>query len=257
MAAHVYSPEHSFVRFDQEPEPIGSPQTEFAFPMIDDDDVAFQFIIETDTEQEANQLCDIGHTKIHVGITQQAGNVFDLDYFTAPYNMKPERYRIAPNRVLYNWEFGAPDFSDVIGPEKCFRFMVRVELSTGISYHKTTSRFMRIAADEYTSVLEYGSPKNAFGFVYCGYYEDDPTGNDSETCIDYVQPFSNQSVLVIPYTQAMRDQYGDAPTVDVYIYDSTTGKFQKTIVSIGLDAVPPTVITVDLGGPASGFIKIS
>jgi len=255
MSANVLTPEHSFVRFDAEPpgNSCGSPDVEFCFPIVHEDDVAFQFIIETDTEQEANELCDIGHTKIQVGITTDGVNF--TRNFTGLLGLKPERYRIASNKVLYNWSHGAPDFDESIAMEGCFQFMVRAQLSTGV-VTGLSSCFQRIPEDCFTSVIEFASPKNAFGFIYCGYFED-AINDGADDCIDFVQPFVNQSVLSIPYTQAMRDQYGDLPDVEVFIHNPATGLFEKTILSIGMDAVPPTVITVDLGGPSSGYIKIS
>jgi hypothetical protein len=244
MAAIVTSPQFSFVRFSPDEESTCDMPKEYCLPIIEETDVAFQFIIETDTEAEANELCDIGNNKVKVGITKNNATLW-IDNITTRLNLKPDRYRIGPRKVLFNWPHGLPDFTDYIDAHECFQIAVAVQLAAGTSYGFSNC-FQRIISDCYTSVIEYGSAKNAFGFVYCGYFEDDEVlnGGDSE-CAATVIPFSNVATLSIAYTNAMIANYGDLPTVEVYIYDASTGTFIKTIVQITFDALPPTTIAID------------
>lgn len=261
---HVTQPKFSFVRFDdldvhETCHPAG---VEFCFPVFDQNDIAFQFIVETDTEAQADELCDLAHAKIKVGIIDPNGGSpgFEVNwlvnYTGAPFLNKPERFRIGPKKVLYNWDAGVPSFEDYREVGQCFQFVVQVIFSF-TTLTAVSNCFQRIAEDCYTSILEYGSDKNAFDFIYCGTFEDETdSGSGSNECAATIVPFSNQSILNIPYTPTMFDQYGELPTVEVYIYNVGTGKFDYTIVSKTLDAVPPTMITVDMGGPGSGYVKI-
>ena len=53
----------------------------------------------------------------------------------------------------------------------------------------------------------------------------------------------------------MAEKYGQVPTVEIWIWDGS--QYVKPFVQAGFDAYPPTAIIADLGGAATGFIKIS
>jgi hypothetical protein len=259
MAAIVTQPDHSFVRFGADyHETCNDNDVIFNLPMVYHDDVAFQFIIQTDTDAEADELTSVGSPAVRVGITSQDPAIAAwLKDYTAT---QPERFRIGPRRVLYQWDAGAPDFESVVAIGKCFRFVVTVTISTG-TITGISNKFERIASDCYNTLLEYSADKNQFGFVYCGYYDESDGGSipvPANQCDPMVIPFNNKPVMVIPYTAAMLSKYGDVPRVDVYIYNPQNGLFELVPgISASLDNVPPTVITVDLGGPATGYIKIT
>src|SRR4051812_45066605 len=98
MSAIVTSPEFSFVRWDNESLNTCNPKdVRYCLPIVNDDDVAFQFIVETDTEAEADELTQIGVHNVDVGITHDnLPNISDwYENYSASF-IYAERIRIAP-----------------------------------------------------------------------------------------------------------------------------------------------------------------
>lgn len=67
--------------------------------------------------------------------------------------------------------------------------------------------------------------------------------------------FVNEATTTIPYGEAMRAQYGTQPRVTVWYFDPVTNEFyQSTFFTVmkfnGSD------ITIDHGGPNSGFVMV-
>lgn len=89
--------------------------------------------------------------------------------------------------------------------------------------------------------------KNTLG---CPCLADEP-GDCSPTIVT----FTDVATLDIPYTAAMLEDYGNVPTVQVWIYDGL-GRLLNMAITASLDAVPPTQISLDFGGVASGLIVI-
>lgn len=270
MAVTFLHPEFSFVRLESylndtdinDDSFCKAPHLAFCLPVADQDDIAYQFFVEANTEAEADSLCDFGNNKIQIGLVSPDADHTDVSEWLVNYttdlsfNLKPDRFRVGPKKLLYNWPFGVPAFEDFVGIGECFHFVIRVVTSLGTFYTRTNC-FHRIGDDCFTSVIYYGSERNSYGFTYCGYYEDDqPADPGVSSCEATIKNFSNQSIINVPYTPAMKTLYGDVPTVEVYIYDIGSGKFIKSLVSVSLDNVPPTNISIDLGGPASGYVKI-
>lgn len=73
-------------------------------------------------------------------------------------------------------------------------------------------------------------------------------------CNPTIIPFTGQDTMVIPYTTAMRNNYGDVPTV--YVYHLDAGEYIKANIRIAYVGVPATEIRIYNGGLADGFIKI-
>ena len=69
-------------------------------------------------------------------------------------------------------------------------------------------------------------------------------------CPNTIVPFYSTGSTVVPYG----GEFGDTPNVDV-LYDNGDGTFTKAGI-FTLISILPTQITVDHGGPATGFIKI-
>lgn len=246
MAITLLSPPASFVKFNIEPEDhciwgvIDLP-----LPVIYPDDVAFQFILQTDTEEEAAGLST---AYVQIGLVKDCEDDGFLIEFSNPF----ERSKVKANQVLYNWGWGFPGFAGVLAFDECF--YVRVKL--GDQEWCATSRFQRKREDCFTSVIEYGSDGgNAFGFFACG---TDITLPDAPVvdCRPTAVQFSNVATLTIPYTASLQDKYGDVPSVQVWIYD-TGGKLVNMGVQASLIGYPTTSIEVDLGGQASGVVRIS
>lgn len=243
MAIRILSPANSFVQFDNT-ERITScnyPDINLCLPVYAADDVYFQFVIATDTVEEADALCSLTNDAFSIGIVNDCSESFLLEFLD-----QPERYRLSNLQVLYNWSNGLPLFDSVISIGECFLIKVIID---GNPY--CSNCFQRIGTDCFTSVIEYGNEDNAFGFFYCN----GTAVSDEVDCEPMFVTFTNQSTLTIPYTAAMLAKYGNVPTLKVWIYEGTD--LVNMSVYQSFNTYPPTQIYIDLGGPATGVLKIS
>lgn len=246
MAYRILSPANSFVQFGESNLVQSCNYADFSLclPVFEEDDVRFQFIVAADTEEEADALCDLENSLVLVGLAESCATGL-----IKTFSEKPDRFRISPFQVLYNWSHGLPGFSDVVNVGDCFVIKVVIDEST----EACSNCFNRIASDCHTSVLEYGNEDNFAGFNYCN---SEAVDQESETCDPTFISFTNQSTLNIPYTASMINKYGNVPTMKVWIYD-TNGELVNMSVRQAFDAYPPTELRFDFGGPATGIIKIS
>lgn len=244
MAIRIISPRNSFIQFSESDQITGCSVEGFSLclPVFQDSDVAFQFIVEADTEAEADALCDLGNNLIAIGIVERCG---DDNLLT--FEGKTSRRRISPTQVLYMWS-GLPDFATVIPIGGCFHITVNVDGNVYCS-----NCLQRIGDTCFTSVVDYSGDGNQFGFDYCdgGLVE-----GDQELCEPTIIEFVNEATLAIPYTASLQAKYGDVPTVSVWIRD-TDGTLVEMGLRISFDDFPPSLISIDNGGPASGIVKIS
>lgn len=245
MAYRIQSPANSFVQFGESnvTQSCNFADITLCLPAFEEDDVYFQFIVSSDTEEEADALCDLENSLVVVGLAENcAGGL--IKTFTE----KPDRYRISEFQVLYNWSHGLPDFQSVVNAGDCFVIKVTIDETVDAC----SNCFNRIASDCHTSVLEYGNDDNFAGFNYCNSgVVDEETADCDPTFIS----FTNQATLVIPYTAAMLAKYGNVPTIKTWIYDGT--ELVNMTVRQAFDAYPPTELRFDFGGTSSGIIKIS
>jgi hypothetical protein len=249
MAYSITSPQQSFVQFSETGriDHCIFTMLNFCLPVFQPDDVSFQFIING-TESEVDALCGIYGSPIAIGIVNACDDEDFLLEFTAnPYNDVPELYRLSDTQLLVNWAHGVPGFTSVIGFNECFKIRVQIGVVQFCS-----NCFERTSDNCFTSVIEYGCDENCYGFNYCG---SGTTGEgDETTCEPTVVQFTNVSALTIPYTQSLKDMYGDVPSIQVWISDGTD------LVNMGitatLDTYPPNTLSFDFGGPASGIVVI-
>lgn len=248
MAVTIISPRFSFVQFS-ESDNVQSCQfndINLCLPVYEASDVAFQFILQTDTEEEADALCDLQNDKITIGITDDCDNDLLLTFLG-----KPERYRISERQVLYLWE-NLTDFETVINEGECFLVKIIVDLGAYDQYEFCSNCFQRIGDACHTSVIEFGNDENSFGYNYCF-----SGGEESEiSCEPTFVQFTNKANLIIPYTTSLQNKYGTMPTVQVWIYD-VNGELVDMGIRASFDTYPPTQLRFDFGGSASGVIKIS
>lgn len=249
MAITITSPRFSFVQFGETDsvQSCNFPDVSLCLPVYDENDVAFQFVLVTDTEEEADALCDLTNDQIQVGIVESCDDGFLIN-FKEDFGLIPQRFRISPRQVLYNWEHGLPSFNTVISVGECFK--VKIVVDGG--YEFCSNCFQRISDPCHTSLLEYGNDENAFGFNYCN---GEAVDEDSDTCDPTIIQFTNKSTLVIPYTTSLQAKYGNAPSVQVWIYDENNELVDMGI-RVAFDTYPPTELRFDFGGNASGIIKI-
>lgn len=217
-------------------------------PVLADDDVNFQFIVQAATEQEADDLCQIGESGIRIGLVRDCDQPdFDIEFLELP-----DRFRISPTQLLYNWSHGFPGMTAEFAVSECF--FVRVIVPEAYPpYAGCSNCFQRIDASCFSSVIEYGNDENFAGFNYCGSGGDET--DISGLCEPTIITFLNQETLTIPYTAAMQVMYGQVPTVQVWLYDMG-GNLVNAGIQVQFDAMPPTLITADFGGMASGVMVI-
>lgn len=244
MAIRIISPINSFVQFEE-----GSSITDCIWgeltevlPVVEDSDVWFQFILETDTKPEADTLCEDDGTLVKLGLASNCLATNQIN-FTDP----PERFRVDDTHVLYNWVHGFPLFSTVIDDGECFLIKITIN-----SQHFCSNLFKRSVDTCFTLVAEYGNDDNFADFNYCGGVSIDQAAAD---CTPLEISFINQATITIPYTALMLAKYGNVPTVQVWI--QRDGVLVDIGILVELDAFPPTTIFADFGGLATGVVKIS
>jgi hypothetical protein len=249
MALSIISPPQSFVQFNETGTLNHCLFGDYAFPLpvYEYTDVAFQFYL-TGTSSDIDALCGPYGTDVRVGIINDCEDADFLTEFTGnPYNDAPEIFRLSDTQLLVNWPHGLPGFDSVISVEECFKIRIQVDDETWCSnVHK------RINDNCFTSVIDYTNDENFAGFNYCSSGTVD--GGESESCDPTIIQFTNVSTLTVPYTQSLKDKYGDAPYVKAYISDGTS--LVDMGITITLDDYPANTISADFGGPASGILII-
>lgn len=250
MPLRIQSPTNSFIQFQESNEILSCEfkPLQLCLPVFQASDVAWQFFVIADSEVEADALCDLENDLVEIGITDFCDNSLLV---TFPW--KTERFRISPTTVLYNCTGGLTDFDSVIEIGECFLIKVIIQ---GIyeTLEGCSNCLQRIGGICHTSVIEFGNEDNAFGFSYCA--GANQSIDEVADCEPTLIQFTNQATMSIPYTAGLQAKYGIAPTVTVWIYDYR-GILIDAGLQVTLDAFPPTVINVDMGGLASGFIKIN
>lgn len=248
MALSIQSPTHSFVQFNETgtfEHCIFGAYT-VPLPVVLYTDVAFQFYL-LGTSSELDAICGVYGEEIRIGIVSECDDADFLTEFTGtPYSDEAEIYRLSDTQLLVNWAHGLPGFDSVVAVGECFRIRVQIGDTKWCSnVHKRSSDSC------FTSVIDYTNDENYAGFNYCS------SGAVSESeisCEPTIIQFTNQSTLTIPYTQSMRDSYGDIPDVQAWISDGTN------LVNMGITATfddyPVNTISFVFGGPASGIIRI-
>lgn len=246
MAYSILTPRFSFVRFDGSELTADScnfQEMEFSLPVFAEDDIAFQFVIETD-EEDDTALCTPADTPLQIGIIKSP-----LDAgFAYEFTGTPQRFLIATGQVLFNWTHGIQGLYSTIEVGECFYVKIAFEGEEWVS-----NRFVRISEDCHTTVLEYGNDENAFGFNYCA---GEAVGDQADPCEPLFVTFNNKTNLTLPWSASLRNRFGDAPTVQTWIYDGS-GMLTRMMIQESMDNYPPSYLYFDFGGTASGVIRIS
>lgn len=249
MALQIQSPAHSFVQFSETGTYTHCIFGDFTFPMpvYEYTDIAFQFYL-IGTSSDIDAICGPYGTDIRIGIVNDCESGSFLVEFTGnPYNDVAEIYRLSETQLLVNWSHGLPGFDSVISVEECFHIRVQIGTSTWCSnVHKRT------ADSCFTSVIDYTNDENFAGFNYC--FSGAIETAETATCEPTIIQFTNLSTLTIPYTQSLKDNYGDVPDVKAYISDGTN--LIDMGITVVFDAYPVNTISLDFGGPASGIVRI-
>jgi len=248
MAIQIQSPRNSFIQFSETGivDHCIFDNIRICLPVYDDRDISFQFFLNG-TAEEIALLCGAYGEEVRIGIVDECDDAdFLLEFTASPYSDVAEMYRLSETQMLVNWSHGVPGFTAVRAVEQCFRIRVQVG---AVRY--CSNCLVRTSDNCFTSVIEYGNDENGFGFNYCN---SGAEGEATISCEPTIIQFTNISTLTIPYTQSLRDSYGDAPSVQAWISDGTS------LVNMGItatfDSYPVSTISLDFGGPASGIAVI-
>lgn len=245
MAYQIISPRQSFVQFN-ESDLVTSCEladVHLCLPVYDEDDAWFQFIVQADTDEEADALCDLENALISLGLVEDCG-----DEVAILFDEKPERFRISGQQVLFNWQHGLPGFAGAFSVGDCFHVVVLLDDEVlGCS-----NCFQRINDDCHTSVVEYGNDDNFAGFNYCN---SEPVNTDETVCDPTMIEFGPVSSLALTYTTSLQNKHGNFPSVEVWGYVGSE-LVRMPGIEVKFDGYPPTQINFDFGGTLSGVIKL-
>ena len=247
MAVTVTNSTNSFIRFTADAvDACESPTVEYCLPVYEAADINFQFIV-SGTAAEITALIQPAVGELSLALVTTCGGT-PLISFAA----KPNRFKLSDTQLLYTWESGFPGFPGTIVNRQCFLLQITIGLLTFCS-----NCFERITDPCFTSVLEFGNDEDAFGFKYCfgGNVDDGGGGGTTIDCTPTIIEFINQSTLAIPYTALLKSKYGNVPVIQTWIYDPS-GVLTNMNIQATFDAYPPTVITWDFGGNASGLVIV-
>lgn len=247
MPYSIYTSRFSFLQFAESDliQQCDWVDTHECLPVVEDEDVWFQFILQADTEEEANALCSIDDA---IGVPVRVGIGITCADDATVFLQRPQRYRIGLLNVLYYWPHGLPGITGLIDIAQCFRIQVLVANQSFCS-----NCFQRIGSDCHTTVVQYSNDENAFGFNYCA--DANAAAEVQPDCNPEIITFTNKSVLTLPWTAFLQSKFGNTPTVETWIYDEG-GELVRAGIRVALDTYPPTELRFDFGGNASGVIKI-
>lgn len=246
MGYVIVTPTSAFIRFDNEQPEEHCIHGEFktCLPVYAESDVAFQFVVQAETSEEADALCVVGEAGLQMGMVGEC----DQEDFDVLFDEMPERYRISDLQVLYNWPHGLPGMIGFYNEGECFYIRVVVGDIT-----RCSNCFQRVPDDCFTSVIEFRNDENFGGYNYCNAGE--ATVDEGVTCEPTIIQFVDKETLNIPYTAGLKSMYGTIPTVQAWIADSN-GDLVNMGITAKFDDMPPSMISFDFGGTASGVIVI-
>jgi len=161
----IISPHYSFIQFNNLQESHLCNHYPFGcLPVADEGDISFQIIATTETEEEANYLCN--NTQAIKVRLQHANDCENTESFIVEYtpNLKFERLRTGAKDIALFWQHGLPNITGLIDIGDCFVIQLILPDETVLC----SNCFERVEEDCYTTVIEYASPSDNFGFVYCG-----------------------------------------------------------------------------------------
>lgn len=187
MAYRVVTPQFSFVRFsDQHLEDadwmenqIPGAELGIVLPVSHVNDFAYQFIVETDTEAEADDICNsdggpagnpviMGVPGASLGptLTQTEFNTLasSYTYESVIMEMGGGRYRLDNTHVL----FYVPRISLVDVPcGSCFQMVFAPNNNFDYGFYVSNIFSYQCDNTDYTSVIDYYSDLDEAGFYYC------------------------------------------------------------------------------------------
>ncbi len=211
MAITIVSPKYSFVQFNN-PLPVlcCDGDNEFSLPVIEEDDVLFQFSVVASTIVQATDIFNTPIANVHLKIKNSSGVV--LRDWTSTDGLVFEKYRTGTKTVTYQWRNAFKDFKTLIACNECFIIEINANytIANGAVNLTAESRpFIRKCDACYTTVLEYSNEEDYADFYYC----------------NLINPV-NRVRLPIFFS---KPQYPDSETV--YVYSDGRRKVLNSVTS--------------------------
>ncbi len=172
----IISPKYSFVNFN----PQGSVnnccigEKEVCLPVVEDNDLVFQFSIVTDTIQDATDVFNSPLSDIQLLLLDVDG--ITLHNWTVTDNLFFEKYRIGPNKVTYIWRNTLQQLtpndiaSSHLQCDQCFSFKIIATATVDsevVTKTALSNCFVVKCNDCYTSIFEYYNDESYADFEYC------------------------------------------------------------------------------------------
>lgn len=173
-AFNIVSPQFSFVNFNAVPavEKCCMGDDDVCLPVINDNDIAFQFSIETDSIADADTVFATDLSQIQLILLDVSGVV--IHNFTVTDSLQFEKYRTGTNQVTYLWRNPLNGLTSGATPliqnDICFSFQISATVifsGTSVNQTATSNCFIRKSGDCFTSVLEYYNDDDYADFEYC------------------------------------------------------------------------------------------
>jgi hypothetical protein len=205
MSFSISSPAYSFVNFNALPDTdlccIGDVET--CLPLVQNDDLQFQFFVNTDTIDTANAMESIHINNIQLLLVDGAGST-ELHNWTLDDTLLFEVIRTGPTTLTYLWKNDLSSLANVLVPyDECFRLKLKVNYS-GTTEEAISNCFIVKQSDCYTSVLEYTNDEDYGDFAYC-------------SAVD----FANKARLYLYPAQGK-------PIEDKAVYRKSSGRIRQT-----------------------------
>ena len=167
---YIVSPKYSFINFNiaDTSEKCCMGDNIFCLPVVNDDDIIFQFNLNFDTLANTNHAWSAPHDVVKLSLLDVTGA--ELHNWTTTDSLYFEKYRTGLTSITYIWRNGLTGLADLIACDKCFSLHVSADFTLGgTAHHKdaTSNCLIRKCNDCFTSVIEYYNDDDYAEFEYC------------------------------------------------------------------------------------------
>jgi hypothetical protein len=168
---NIISPTYSFVNFNpvSEVEQCCIGDNDVCLPVMQNNDIAFQFSITTGTAAKANDVYGTYIGNIQLILLDVNGS--EVHNWTTANNLFFEKYRTGEKTVTYQWRKTLTDLvNNLVDFDKCFSFKVKATCTvagTTETVAATSNCFIVKEANCYSSIIEYTNDEDYADFHYC------------------------------------------------------------------------------------------
>lgn len=170
MAIKITTPRLSFIQ-------LGCPEKCICYPIVNEDELKFQILIETDTILQSDDIMASVPGNFNLLIVDGIDNCTQsqilantIHDFAVSISGGPvfnfQRIRISPKKVLLYWPYGLPLLNDFVNCEQVFSLAISLYFNSTL-YVQRLNCFKKVCDTDYTSVLEYSNNEDGYGFNYC------------------------------------------------------------------------------------------